>query len=89
MRIEYTVQVWEEGGQYVAHAMPLDVMSAGDSPEEARRAVDEAVKVFVEVAQDRDSLQEVLEEAGYTLVHGEWVSPPWVGVERHAVSVAR
>ena len=25
--IEYTVQIWKEGGQFVAHAMPLDVMS--------------------------------------------------------------
>lgn len=26
--IEYTVQVWEEGDQFIAHAMPLDVMSS-------------------------------------------------------------
>ena len=28
-KIEYTVQVWQEGKQFVAHAMPLDVMSCG------------------------------------------------------------
>ena len=26
--IEYTVQIWKEGRQFVAHAMPLDVMSS-------------------------------------------------------------
>ncbi len=34
-RIEYTVQVWKEGNRYIAHAMPLDVMSSGGSPEKA------------------------------------------------------
>jgi len=33
--IEYTVQIWKEGNQFVAHAMPLDVMSSGRTPEEA------------------------------------------------------
>jgi predicted RNase H-like HicB family nuclease len=41
--IEYTVHIWEEGGQYVAHAMPLDVMSSGGTPEEARKALDEGL----------------------------------------------
>jgi predicted RNase H-like HicB family nuclease len=41
--IEFTVQIWKEGNQFVAHAMPLDVMSLGKTPEEARRALDEAV----------------------------------------------
>ena len=44
--IEYTVQIWKEGNQYVAHAMPLDVISSGATPEEARNALDEAVKLF-------------------------------------------
>jgi hypothetical protein len=38
-QIDYTVQIWKEKDQFVAHAMPLDVMSAGNSPEEARKAV--------------------------------------------------
>ena len=27
MRIDYTVQIWREGAQYVAQAMPVDVVS--------------------------------------------------------------
>ncbi len=46
MNIEYTVQIWKEGNQYVAHAMPLDVMSSGMTPEEARKALDEAVHLL-------------------------------------------
>jgi predicted RNase H-like HicB family nuclease len=46
MKIEYTVQTWSEGEEFVAHAMPLDVMSSGRTPEEARAALDEAVTSF-------------------------------------------
>jgi predicted RNase H-like HicB family nuclease len=68
--IEYTAQIWEEGGQYVAHAMPLDVMSSGGTPEEARKALDEAVHVFLVTAADMGTLKEILEEAGYEMKKG-------------------
>jgi hypothetical protein len=32
MNIEYTVQIWKEDNQYVAHATPLDVTSSGLTP---------------------------------------------------------
>ncbi len=33
INIEYTVQIWKEGNQFISHAMPLDVMSSGQTPE--------------------------------------------------------
>jgi len=69
--IEYTVQIWKEGEQFVAHAMPLDVMSSGRTPEEARKALDEAVHLFLVTAADISTLEEVLEEAGYEIVKAE------------------
>ena len=38
-KIDYTVQVWQEGKQFVAHAMPLDVTSCGPTPERASQAL--------------------------------------------------
>ena len=38
--IEYTVHIWQEGNQFIAHAMPMDVMSSGLTPESARKALD-------------------------------------------------
>jgi len=35
--IEYTVQIWKEGNQFVAHAMPLDVMSSGETADEPEK----------------------------------------------------
>ena len=67
--IEYTVQIWQEGNQFVAHAMPLDVMSSGKTPEEARKALDETVHLFLVTAADMGTLDEVLQESRYELSH--------------------
>jgi len=87
MRIEYTVQIWSEGVQFVAHAMPLDVMSSGRTPEEARAALNEAVHLFLATAVDEGSLEEILYEAGYERQGGEWISPSWVATEKHSTAV--
>ncbi|MGA2076320.1 MAG: hypothetical protein ABSH52_22760 [Terriglobia bacterium] len=87
MKIEYTVQIWSEGEQFVAHAMPLDVMSSGETPEAARAALDEAVRVFLLTAADQGSLEEILHDAGYEFRSGEWLSPSWVATERHSAAL--
>lgn len=87
MLIDYTVQTWKEGNQFVAYAMPLDVMSSGPTPEEAKHALDEAVRLFVATASGQGALAEILNESGYELIDGQWVSPSWVGVKKHSTPV--
>ncbi len=82
MKLDYTVQIWEEGSQFIAHAMPLDVASSGPSPEAARRAVDEAVQLFLTTAAEQGTLAEVLEDAGYRRERREWRSPTWLSIEQ-------
>jgi predicted RNase H-like HicB family nuclease len=65
MNITTTVQIWREENQFVAHAMPIDVMSSGPTAEEARRALDEAVRLFVHTAKEEGTLKEVLDKCGY------------------------
>ena len=87
VNIEYTVHIWKEGDQFIAHAMPLDVMSSGRSQEEARKALDEAVHLFLATSVDIGTLEEILEEAGYERRQETWVSPSWVAIERHSAVV--
>lgn len=75
MTIEANVRVWREGKLFVAHALPLDVSSAGDSPDGARRALREAVGLFVATARDQGTLDDVLEECGYRFEADRWVAP--------------
>ena len=88
VKIDYTVQVWREGKQYIAHAMPLDVASAGETPEGARQAVDEAVRLFLATAAEHGTLEEVLEDAGYCREGGSWRGPDWLGVEQRSCLAA-
>ena len=87
INIEYTVQTWKERNQFIAHAMPLDVMSSGETPEGAKKALDEAVQLFLETATDMGTLDEILEEAGYAFNQANWTSPPWIAIERHTTTV--
>lgn len=86
-KIEYTVQIWQEGQQFVAHAMPLDVMSAGATPAQASQALREAVELFLHTSAEMGTLEEVLEDAGYELHGASWRSPVWVALERQSVPI--
>jgi predicted RNase H-like HicB family nuclease len=83
LNIKFTIHVWQEGSQFIAHAMPLDVLSAGNTPDEAKKALDEAVRLFLRTASDMGTLQEILEECGYQCDKGTCVSPEWIAIERH------
>ena len=87
MQIDFTVHIWKEGDQFVAHAMPLDVASSGPTPEASRAALDEAVLLFLQTAEAHGTLQEVLEESGYEHDNQTWRSPSWIAVERRTATV--
>ncbi len=88
MDIDYTVQIWREGSQFIAHAMPLDVASSGASPQAARAALDEAVKLFIKTAEEHGTLAEVLEDAGSESDGAQWRCPDWISIEKHSAPVA-
>ena len=75
VRIEHTVQVWKEGDAYVARAVPLDVLSCGDTADDARKNLAEAVDLFLKTASAHGTLVEVLEECGYVREGDEWRAP--------------
>lgn len=86
MNIDYTVQIWQEGDQFIAHAMPLDIMSSGTTPQKSREALQEAVELFFATAAELGTLGDILAEAGYEYHEGTWVSPTWIAVERHSTT---
>lgn len=60
IHLEYCIEVFEEDGQYVALCPELNVSSFGDSVEEAKRALQGAVELFLEECESMGTLQEVL-----------------------------
>ena len=90
MNIRMNVRVWvdRETGQYIAHALPIDVASHGATPEAAKAALDEAVRGFVVAAVRHGTLQEVMEEIGYERQGDDWVAPTLVADEERLLSTA-
>jgi predicted RNase H-like HicB family nuclease len=87
MTIDVTIEVWRERNQYVARAVPIDVISSGPTVESARAAVDEAIRCYIKTAQDAGTLDQILDECGYERRAGHWCSPDWIGVECRAIAV--
>jgi hypothetical protein len=88
MHLETTVHIWKEGDQYVAHAMPLDVMSSGPTPDSARHTLDEAMRAFLLTAANIGTLDQVLEDCGYERRGDHWQSPNFVALERHELALS-
>ncbi len=88
MNIEYNVQVWKEEDQFIAHATPIDVASSGKTPDKAKAALEEALRLFLATAREAGTLEQVLEESGYEYSHHSWTSPTWIAMERRSSRVA-
>src|SRR5271170_1292655 len=82
MEIEFTTRIFKEGRTYVAHALELDVSSCGGSKEKALRNLKEAVRLFLEEAENMGTLEQILEEAGYSKTKQTIASPKFIGVQR-------
>jgi|SRR2546422_4165083 len=80
--LSFTVHLFREGVTYVAHVPELDVSSCGETQEKARANIKDAVRGFLEAAEDKGTLDEILEEAGYERVGNEWKAPEFVGLDR-------
>jgi predicted RNase H-like HicB family nuclease len=66
MDIQFTTRVFKEGRSFVAQALELDVSSCGGSAEKAVKNLKEAVRLFLEECKKMGTLEQVLQEAGYT-----------------------
>jgi predicted RNase H-like HicB family nuclease len=82
MEIQFTTRIFKEGRTYVAHALELDVSSCGGSKEKALRNLKEAVRLFLEEAEKMDTLEQILQEAGYSTSKQKIASPKFISVQR-------
>lgn len=65
MEIQFTTRIFKEGRSFVAHALELDVSSCGGTKEKALRNLKEAVRLFIEEAENLGTLEQILQESGY------------------------
>ena len=85
VRIEYRSEVFDQDGQYVAVCPDLSVSSFDDTLESAESSLEEAVAAFLEGCDMLGTLDEVLEESGFTKADGTWRLRERIGSEGVAV----
>ena len=63
--IVFNSRIFNEGNVYVSLRPELNVSSFGDTVEEAKSSLKEAVGACVEECETMGTLEEILEEAGF------------------------
>ena len=82
MEIQFTTRIFKEGRSYVARALELDVSSCGGSNERALRNLKEAVRLFLEEAERMNTLEQILDEAGYGRRRRKMARANFISVQR-------
>ena len=62
MKISVRTEIFKEGDLYVALSPELNVSSFGETIEDAKKSIREAIEIFVEECRELGTLEEVLEE---------------------------
>ncbi len=85
--IPFTVHVFKEGGVFVAHVPELDVSSCGDTADKARQNIQIAVQGYLLTVEEKGTLNEIMEEAGYGSSGDGWLAPEFVSLDHLTVSL--
>lgn len=72
-RVLFKVEIYREGDLYVGICPELEVSSFGETPEEAKTSLHEAVEAFLEECEAMGTFDEVVEEAGFEKKDEQWL----------------
>ncbi len=87
MNISVRLEIFKEGDVYVAVSPDLNVSSFGDSIDDAKKSVEEAIEAFIEECKRMGTLEDVLEESGFLKINGSWESRKPVVQEDLAIAL--
>jgi predicted RNase H-like HicB family nuclease len=87
MNLSIRVEIFKEDDVYVALSPELNVSSFGETIDEAKESIREAIEGFLEECREMGSLNEVLEESGFLRVENNWQSRIPVAEENLALAV--
>ncbi len=72
-RIVFRAEFFKEGDLYVGLAPEFNVSSFGETLDEAKRSLQEAVETFLEECEAMGTFEEVIEEAGFEKRGDQWL----------------
>ena len=87
MKIFARVEIFKEGDASVALSPDLNVSSFGETPEEAKLSIKEAIEAFVEECERMGTLEDVMEESGFSRTEVSWHSRELIEEENLAIAL--
>lgn len=72
-QIVFRAEFFKEGDLYVGLAPELNVSSFGETLDEAKESLKEAVDGFLEECETMGTLEDVIEEAGFEKTGNQWL----------------
>jgi len=88
MKIQFTSQIFHEGKMYVAYTPELDLSSCATTEAKAQKNLLGAVRLFLEEAEKKGSLNQILKEAGFVRRKQTLVGPRPVTSRRVTVPLS-
>jgi predicted RNase H-like HicB family nuclease len=87
MNLSIRIEIFKEDDVYVALSPELNVSSFGETIDEAKESIKEAIEAFLEECREMGTLDEVLEESGFLRVENTWQLRRPVAEENFALAV--
>lgn len=72
-KVTFHAEILQEGDLYVGLCPELNVSSFGETIEEAKHSLYEAMEAFIEECESMGTLEDVMNEAGFTKEDNTWV----------------
>lgn len=87
MNLSIITQIWKENNIYIAYCPLVDISSCGESMEEAKKNLYEAIEAFMEEAKKMNTLDEILKESGFIKSNNDWESPSFISFENTKLKI--
>ena len=84
-KVIYKAEIFAEGDCFVGYCRELDVSSFGDTPDDAKASLQEAIEAFFEGCEYMGTLDDVLVESGFVKSGDTWKLRERVTEERVAI----
>lgn len=89
VQVQLPLFIWQEGDQLVVYTPALELSTCGANEKEALDNFHEAVELFFETAEERHTLNDLLESLGWEQRADHWIpaSTPLPGSRAFAADV--
>ena len=79
--------IFKEGKTFVAYSPAIDLATSGKDFDEVNKRFGEILKIFIEELIKKGTLEQVLEENGWTKTNKQWSPPTFIAHKNIPVKV--